>query len=125
MKKNISFDSLPAAIMELAENVELIISLLSTKIEKREEIPKYLNMEKALVYLKKIGFPMSKSKLYKLTANGKIPFHKSGNTLLFRMEEINQWCEDEIHANENKKLINQLNIKTVQKKNHKKCNYEK
>ena len=65
MEKEITFDSLPAAVMKLSEKVDLIINLLGTNIEKREEIPKYLSTENALAYLKKTGFPMSKSKLYK------------------------------------------------------------
>ena len=66
MNGNVTFDSLPSAIEELAGKVDYIINLLGTKIEKREEIPKYLNTEKALAHLKNIGFSMSKSKLYKL-----------------------------------------------------------
>lgn len=42
--------------MELVEKVDYIINLLGAKIEKREEIPKYLNTENALAYLKNIGF---------------------------------------------------------------------
>ena len=45
MNGNITFDSLPSAIEELAGKVDYIINLLGTKIEKREEIPKYLNTE--------------------------------------------------------------------------------
>mgnify|MGYP005957141439 FL=1 len=63
MNGNVTFDSLPSAIEELAGKVDYIINLLGTKIEKREEIPKYLNTEKALAHLKNIGFSMSKSKL--------------------------------------------------------------
>ena len=62
MNEKISFDTLPAAVMELVEKVDYIINLLGAKIEKREEIPKYLNTENALAYLKNIGFSMSKSK---------------------------------------------------------------
>lgn len=120
MEIEITFDSLPAAVMKLAEKVDLIINLLDTKIEKREEIPKYLSTEKALVYLKKIGFPMSKSKLYKLTACGKIPFHKSGNTLLFISEELEKWCERDIHPDNNERYFNESIIKTTRKASHKK-----
>ncbi len=36
---------------------------------------------------------MSKSQLYKLfTSCGRMPFHKSGNTLLFIPEELDKWC---------------------------------
>lgn len=97
MNSNISFDSLPSAVMELTEKVDYVISLLNAKIEKREEIPKYLDTGNALAYLKRTGFAMSKSKLYKLTASREIPVHKNGNTLLFVQEELDRWCESRIN----------------------------
>lgn len=102
MNEKISFDTLPAAVMELVEKVDYIINLLGTKIEKREEIPKYLNTENALTYLKNIGFSMSKSKLYKLTALKSIPVHKNGNNLLFLQKELEQWFESQIHTDNDK-----------------------
>ena len=102
MNEKISFDTLPAAVVELVEKVDYIINLLGAKIEKREEIPKYLNTENALAYLKNIGFSMSKSKLYKLTALKSIPVHKNGNNLLFLQKELEQWFESQIHTDNDK-----------------------
>ena len=102
MNEKISFDTLPAAVMELVEKVDYIINLLGAKIEKREEIPIYLNTENALAYLKNIGFSMSKSKLYKLTALKSIPVHKNGNNLLFLQKELEQWFESQIHTDNDK-----------------------
>ena len=102
MNEKISFDTLPAAVKELVEKVDYIINLLGAKIEKREEIPKYLNTENALAYLKNIGFSMSKSKLYKLTALKSIPVHKNGNNLLFLQKELEQWFESQIHTDNDK-----------------------
>lgn len=102
MNEKISFDTLPAAVMELVEKVDYIINLLGAKIEKREEIPKYLNTEKALAHLKNIGFSMSKSKLYKLTALKSIPVHKNGNNLLFLQKELEQWFESQIYTDNDK-----------------------
>ena len=102
MNEKISFDTLPAAVMELVEKVDYIINLLGAKIEKREEIPRYLNTENALAYLKNIGFSMSKSKLYKLTALKSIPVHKNGNNLLFLQKELEQWFESQIHTDNDK-----------------------
>lgn len=102
MNEKISFDTLPAAVMELVEKVDYIINLLGAKIEKREEIPKYLNTENALAYLKNIVFSMSKSKLYKLTALKSIPVHKNGNNLLFLQKELEQWFESQIHTDNDK-----------------------
>ncbi|MCY6314507.1 hypothetical protein OXV63_05520 [Bacteroides fragilis] len=49
---------------------------------------------------------MSKSKLYKLTALKSIPVHKNGHSLFFLQEELEQWCEKQIHADNN-------NIKSI------------
>ena len=113
-----SYDTLPERIDYLIQEISEIKNILTNRIEKREEIPKYLSTENALAYLKKTGFPMSKSKLYKLTSYGRIPFHKSGNTLLFIPEELDKWCESDIYADD-EKHINELIINKTQKMSHK------
>lgn len=119
MNRNLTFDSLPSAIEELAGKVDYIINLLGTKIEKREEIPKYLNTENALAYLKNIGFSMSKSKLYKLSALKNIPVHKNGNSLLFLQEELEQWCKEQIYVEPNFYLLTRNSlIRRNKKKNY-------
>lgn len=122
MEKNITFESLPFAVMELTDKVDLIINLLDTNVRKREEIPKYMNTEKVLAYFKKNGFPMSVSRLYKLTSIGKIPVHKSGSKLLFIKEEIDQWSEANIHINAGDKNSVQYFIKTSRNKGYKNNN---
>lgn len=118
MNRNLTFDSLPSAIEELAGKVDYIINLLGTKIEKREEIPKYLNTENALAYLKNIGFSMSKSKLYKLSALKNIPVHKNGNSLLFLQEELEQWCKEQIYVEPNFYLLTRNSLIRRKKKNY-------
>ena len=113
-----SYDTLPERIDYLIQEISEIKNILINRIEKREEIPKYLSTENALAYLKKTGFPMSKSKLYKLTSYGRIPFHKSGNTLLFIPEELDKWCESDIYADDEKHL-NELIINKTPKMSHK------
>lgn len=39
---------------------------------------------------------MSKSKLYKLTAQKQIPFRKAGERLIFSTPELTRWCEGQI-----------------------------
>lgn len=102
MDNKITFDTLPSAVMELSKKVDLLISMFSTKIEKREEIPKYMNTETALEYLRKIGLTISKSKLYKLTASNSIPVYKEGNSLFFTQQELDKWCEENIQIKLNK-----------------------
>lgn len=55
---------------------------------------------------------MSKSQLYKLTSCGRMPFHKSGNTLLFIPEELDKWCEDKIQTVSHEENELQLLIKS-------------
>ena len=102
MKKKIKFDTLPSAVMELTKKVDLLTSMFSTKIEKREEIPKYMNTETALEYLRKTGLTIIKSKLYKLTASNSIPVYKEGNSLFFTQQELDKWCEENIQIKLNK-----------------------
>ena len=40
MKKEVTYDSLPNAVAELSEKLNLLVEIVSTKIEKKEEIPK-------------------------------------------------------------------------------------
>ncbi|MEO4939805.1 DNA-binding protein, partial [Bacteroides humanifaecis] len=107
-----SYDTLPERIDYLIQEISEIKNILVNRIEKREETPKYLSTENALAYLKKTGFPMSKSQLYKLTSCGRMPFHKSGNTLLFIPEELDKWCEDKIQTVSHEENELQLLIKS-------------
>ena len=107
-----SYDTLPERIDYLIQEISEIKNILMNRIEKREEIPKYLSTENVLAYLKKTGFPMSKSQLYKLTSCGRMPFHKSGNTLLFIPEELDKWCEDKIQTVSQEENELQLLIKS-------------
>ena len=107
-----SYDTLLERIDYLIQEISEIKNILTNRIEKKEEIPKYLSTENALAYLKKTGFPMSKSQLYKLTSCGRMPFHKSGNTLLFIPEELDKWCEDKIQTVSHEENELQLLIKS-------------
>lgn len=48
--------------------------LLTQRIKKPEEIPKYLSIKQAKLYLEKKGFLVSESELYKMTSESKILF---------------------------------------------------
>lgn len=47
----------------------------------------------ALALLSEHGYPMSKAKLYKLTASEKIPCRKFGQKLVFSRKELLEWAE--------------------------------
>lgn len=114
MNNKVTFETLPSAVMELTEKVDLLISMFSTKIEKREEIPKYMNTETALEYLRKTGLTISKSKLYKLIASNSIPVYKEGNSLFFTQQELDKWCEENIQIKLNKERF----LSTIKKYNY-------
>ena len=114
MNNKVTFETLPSAVMELTEKVDLLISMFSTKIEKREEIPKYMNTETALEYLRKTGLTISKSELYKLTASNSIPVYKEGNSLFFTQQELDKWCEENIQIKLNKERF----LSTIKKYNY-------
>lgn len=121
MNKIITFDSLPTMVMEISEKVDLVLKSLSAKIEKPEEIPKYLDVEQALLYLKKQGYSMSKSKLYKLTAQRNIPCHKSDGRVYFTSQELDNWVTSQIEDNDKNRrcLLSQSvqsTIKCINKK---------
>ena len=55
-----------------------------------------MTFSKALVFLERQGYVMSKSKLYKLTALNKIPCKKFGNRLIFDSDELINFCENHV-----------------------------
>lgn len=55
-----------------------------------------LSTTEAISFVRERGIPMSKSKLYKLTAQKLIPFRKAGERLVFSTPELSSWCEGQI-----------------------------
>ena len=82
------------------------------RIEKREEIPKWLNKEQALKYIHKQGYKLSSSKLYKLSATDNIPCHRTGRNLYFFAEELDKWLSDQIE--EKKRMSQNLSTQSIQ-----------
>jgi excisionase family DNA binding protein len=80
----------------LISEVLVIKEILLARIEKPEEVPKYLTLKEAIAFLLTNRIPMSKSKLYKLTSSDSIPYFKVGNKLLFSIEELEQWLNNQI-----------------------------
>ena len=61
--------------------------LLTQRIKKTEEIPKYLSIKQAKLYLEKKEFLVNESKLYKMTSESKILFYQLGNRNYFFPDE--------------------------------------
>jgi hypothetical protein len=55
-----------------------------------------LNSIEAISFVRERGIPMSKSRLYKLTAQKHIPFRKAGERLVFSVLELEAWCEGQL-----------------------------
>ena len=90
MGKELSFDGLPFAVLELKEQLDRIEkSLLKTECE---EYPQRTDFNGALDFLNKIGYPISKSTLQKLSARGDIPSCKFLNRHVFLTDELEEWA---------------------------------
>lgn len=90
----IDFNNLPYAVETLLEGM-LSIKEIMSRIENNQPVdePDQLTFERALKFLNKAGYPISKSKLYKLTASKAIPFRHFGSKLIFNKLELLNWCE--------------------------------
>lgn len=93
-----TFENLPTQMDYLLVEVLNIKQILIQRIEKPEEIPRYLDVKQALLYLKKQGYSMSKSKLYKLTAREEIPCHKSDGRVYFTPRKLDEWVSNQVEG---------------------------
>lgn len=94
--KRTTYDTLPERIDYLISEISEIKELLMQRIEKPEEIPKYLSLEQAKCYLEKKGFLVSKSKIYKMTSGNSLPVHKVGNRNYFFPNELDNWLDNQL-----------------------------
>lgn len=62
----------------------------------KDENKKFLVFNEALKIMNSHGFVMSRSKLYKLTAQGIIPCLYFGKRLVFNTEELLAWCNSQL-----------------------------
>jgi len=93
-------ENFPTQIDRILIEIQAIKNFI-TRIEKPEEIPKHLTFEKALDFLKKQGFEISDSKMYKLCAAKQIPHSHFGNRLVFNTKELIGWAENKLKKNYN------------------------
>lgn len=62
----------------------------------KDENKKFLAFNEALKIMNSHGFVMSRSKLYKLTAQGIIPCLYFGKRLVFDTVELLNWCNSQL-----------------------------
>ena len=109
------YNNLPERIDYLISEIAGIKELLTQRIRNPEEIPKYLDINQALLYLGKLGFLISRSKLYKLTSGNNIPCHKSDNRIWLSSQIEKKSETSQNFSDQSKQFI----IKTAQYKNRK------
>ena len=90
---NINHNNVPEALGILIEKVDFLTSQLAGLSKTEKTDVRNLDMDDLIAFLHKKGLKISKSKIYKLCMNRRIPFLKFGNRSVFRMQDIEQWIE--------------------------------
>ena len=85
-------------IVATAEQLERVVmqalaKVLPVKEEKSGSLPDTCSLVQAIAFLQDNGYQLSKSKLYKLTSLGQIPFRYFGRRLIFSRKELLEWVE--------------------------------
>lgn len=97
ISQELNFEKLPSAVSAILREVEEIKKLLISNKPRSKPDNKRLSINEAQKFLQEHGLPISKSKLYKLTSEGKIPYDKFGIRVLFREENLLEWIESQIN----------------------------
>lgn len=95
--QELNFEKLPSAVSAILREVEEIKKMLISNKPRSETNIKRLSINEAQAFFLEQGFQISKSKLYKLTSEGKIPYDKFGIRVLFRKEKLINWIENEMN----------------------------
>jgi len=86
-------------ILTTPEQLDEIVQKAIKKIlpddreEKPQKVPDTCSVEQALSFLSENGYTLSKSKLYKMTANKIVPFRYFGRRIIFSRNELLKWIE--------------------------------
>lgn len=83
---------------------EEVSKLFSAKQEVKAEIDS-ITLTNALAFLAEHGYPISKAKLYKLTASENIPCRKFGQKLVFSRKDLLLWAEKQTKPKSNQQEI--------------------
>lgn len=87
----ITFDQLPAFVVDLGRKVDDLTTLLRSQNERTQSLPdRWLSIEELSQYLP--GRP-AVTTLYGKVQRREIPFSRKGKRLLFRQSEIDQWLQ--------------------------------
>ncbi len=94
---------------------EEISKILQVNQQPKTEIDT-MTLSGALALLTQYGYILSKAKLYKLTASGKIPCRKFGHKLVFSRNEILSWAESQTKPQHNQSEISLTLAKNARRK---------
>lgn len=79
------------------EAMDTLVAMVAPEVHTtKAAYPDSLDADGALEFLNSHGYTISKGQLYKETSNGTIPFHKFGNKLHFKTEELKAWAESRL-----------------------------
>ncbi len=62
--------------------------------------PKRMSLNDGLAYLNENGFKLSKSTLYKMTMDERIPFSRFGRQIIFDRSELDAWMDEQMNGND-------------------------
>ncbi len=75
--------------------VQALKKVLPMKEEKSDSPPDTCSLAQAIAFLQENGYQLSKSKLYKLTSTGQVPFRHFGRRLIFSRKELLDWIKSQ------------------------------
>lgn len=101
--EKITFESSPVKVQILLEEVQELKKILLKRMKQPKEVPKYLSLDDAIIFLTSQGYKLSKSSIYKKTSNRTIPFTRFQGKLLFNTQDLLTWCDNQITKKENEK----------------------
>ena len=99
--QELNFEKLPVAVSLILKEVEEIKRMLINNKPSSQLDTKRMSTNEAIKFIVEKGFPISKSKLYKLTSEGKIPHEKFGMRVLFKQDNLVAWMQEK-----NNQIIN-------------------
>lgn len=95
-------------VMGKAELEEMLNNAVRRAGEaKAPETKRVLNIDEAVAYIRKCGYSISKSSVYKMTSSGSetIPFYRLGEKkLAFKIDELDEWIGSKMTRRPNRVL---------------------
>ena len=98
-------------ILTTPEQLDVIVQNAIKKVlpdkeeEKKQNMPDSCSVDQALQFLLENGYKMSKSKLYKMTANRDLPFKYFGRRIIFSRSELLEWVEQQSIPSSNPDVV--------------------